>query len=116
MKLSDEDVAALARAIGIDAQEIARRKAFPESREACAGLTSKWCLGTCNKPRSGWLSKHRHVRWRHPPAFLNTSLVLPKALLQGGHACPLFYFRPSHPATPYRRHRACLSPRYPHPA
>ena len=107
MKLVDEAVAPVVHAGTIDETKAARRKASPESGGAYPGLTSKWCLWTYDK--------RTRVRWRQPPAFPNTSPVLPKALLQGGYACLLFYFRPSHLPIPYRRHRACLSPRYPHP-
>ena len=116
MKLVDETVAPVVHAGTVDETKAARRKTFPESGGAYPGLTSKRCLGACNKPLSGRLPKRRHVPWRHTPAFLNTSLVLPKALLQDRRACLLLYFRPSHLATPYRRRRGCHSPRYPHPA
>lgn len=108
MKLVDEAVAPVVHAGTIDETKVARRKASPESGGAYPGLTSKWCLWTYDK--------RTRVRWRQASAFLYASLILPKPLLQDRRACLLPYFRPSHPATPYRRHRGCHSPRYPHPA
>ena len=54
---------------------------------------------------------NRRFRFANTLAFgifcgFNTWLVLPKALLQGGHACPLFYFRPSHLPI-LRKHEKC---------
>jgi len=108
MKLVDEAVAPVVHVRTVDETKAARRKAFPESGGAYPGLSSKRCLGACNKPLSGRLPKRRHVRWRHPLAFLNTSPVLPKALLQAGAPACCF--------TSARRRRGCHSPRYPHPA
>jgi len=89
MKLVDEAVVLVVHAGAIDETKAARRKASPESRGVYAGLMPKWYLRY--KPRSGWLPKHMRVRWRHPLAFLNTSIVVPKALLQDRRACPLFF-------------------------
>lgn len=63
MKLSDAAVAILARAIGVDAAEIARRKAFLEFGEADVRLLTE-----------------RHQRWCRPSAFCDISKILPRTV------------------------------------